>query len=83
MLGVVKCGVHQTALTAKYGTIRGESWWIIAVADQRMRSERMERIRRELEAAVAEGRTGDAMGFDPKAPATALARQGPRWFAHP
>ena len=56
------------ALTAKYGTIRGESWWIIAVADQRMRSERMERIRRELEAAVAEGRTGDAMGFDPKAP---------------
>lgn len=43
------------ALTAKYGHIRGESWWIIALADQRMRSERMERLRRELEADEMDG----------------------------
>ena len=39
------------ALAEKYGGIRGDSWWIVALADQRMRSERMERLRRELESA--------------------------------
>ena len=43
-------------MAAKYGQIRGGSWWIIALADQRMRSERMERIRREMEADVADGK---------------------------
>ena len=36
-------------LTGKYGKLQGDSWWIIALADQRMRAERMERIGRELE----------------------------------
>ena len=56
------------ALNAKYGYIRGNSWWIIALADQRMRSERMERLRRELEAAAASGGAEGSMGFDPRYP---------------
>ena len=56
------------ALANKYGQIRGGSWWIIALADQRMRSERMERIRRELEAAAFDGRLADAGGLDRERP---------------
>ena len=55
-------------LATKYGQIRGESWWIIALADQRMRSERMERIRRDLEPAEVQGRAGDTAGFDRRRP---------------
>ena len=52
------------ACVEKYGNTRGNnSGWIVALADQRMRSERMEIIRRSLEAAYTEGRFGDAGGF--------------------
>ena len=56
------------SLVDKYGNKRGNSWWIVALADQRMRSERMEIIRRNLEAAYTEGRLGDAGVFDPDKP---------------
>lgn len=42
---------HVHALNEKYGNLGGVStWWLIALADQRMRSERMEKIRRKIDA---------------------------------
>ena len=39
------------SLVDKYGNTRSNSWWIVAFVDQRMRSERLEIIWRNLEAA--------------------------------
>ena len=55
-------------LSAKFGRLRGCTWWIIALADQRMRSERMEKLRRMLESDAAEGRPATAGGFDKDRP---------------
>ena len=55
-------------LNAKYGQLRGGSWWLIALADQRMRSERMEKLRRELEIEDVEGRIAGEGGFDRNRP---------------
>jgi uncharacterized membrane protein YgcG len=46
---------HIHALNDKYGNLGGVStWWLIALADQRMRSERMEKIRRKIDAEADE-----------------------------
>ena len=56
-------------LVDRHGFLGGaSSWWLVALADQRMCSERMECIRRDLEEAHAEGRTKDAFGIDPRRP---------------
>ena len=56
-------------LNDKFGQMRGCTWWLIALADQRMRSERMEKLRRIFEAEVAEGRPSTAAGgFDATRP---------------
>jgi len=54
-------------LNRKYGCLRGDSWWLVALADQRMRSERMERLRREIEAKAAAGVKIEG-GFDSDRP---------------
>ena len=55
-------------LVAKYGNLRGGSWWIVALADHKMRAEEMKRIRRKLDSAHTEGRFADAGGLDPAKP---------------
>ena len=55
-------------LNAKYGQLRGGSWWLIALADQRMRSERMEKLRRELEIDDVEGEDRRGRWFRQKSP---------------
>ena len=56
-------------LLNKYGEMGGvNTWWMVALADQRMRAERMERIRRDLEEAFSEGRKRESYGFDPSKP---------------
>ena len=59
-------------LVSRYGQLGNESmWWAIALADHRMRSERMELLRRELEDERARckkaGRAGEAR-LDPAMP---------------
>ncbi|CAE8718498.1 unnamed protein product [Polarella glacialis] len=40
-------------LVSKYSSLPRGGWWLVALADQRMRSERMERLRRKLEKSIA------------------------------
>ena len=56
------------SLVDQYGNMRGNCRWIVALADQLLRSERLEIIRRNLQAAYTEGRLGDAGRFDPDKP---------------
>ena len=57
-------------LDAKYSNLSGGGgWWLIAMADIRMRSERMERLRQRLEKEDTERRTaGLASNFDQAKP---------------
>ena len=58
-----RCASKVASLVDKHGNMLDNSWWTMALADQRMRSERMEIISRNLEEAYTEGRLGDAGGF--------------------
>ncbi|CAK0806281.1 unnamed protein product, partial [Prorocentrum cordatum] len=55
---------------SKFNNTYGEvCWWLVALADQRMRSERMERIRRRAEEEYAAAQvSGAPHAFDPKMP---------------
>ncbi|CAK0804234.1 unnamed protein product [Prorocentrum cordatum] len=55
---------------SKFNNTYGEvCWWLVALADQRMRSERMERIRRRAEEKYAAAQvSGAPHAFDPKMP---------------
>jgi hypothetical protein len=56
-------------LYLKYSDLPGGGWWLVAMADIRMRSERMERLRRSLEAQHLElTRKGLPSTFDEKRP---------------
>jgi hypothetical protein len=70
------------ALNSKFGQLRGCTWWIIAMADHRMRCERMEKLRRGMEADMAGGRGAGANDFDKTRPwdAVFLAAAGDTEF---
>ena len=53
---------HIERLHSDYSNIPGGGWWIIAVADVRMGSEHMEKLRRRAEQAYA---SNPESGFDP------------------
>ena len=59
-----RCKGKIVALNTKCRQLRGGSWWFIALADQRMRGERMEKLRQELEIEDVEGRIAGEGGFD-------------------
>ena len=56
---------HNERLHSDYSNIPGGGWWIIAVADVRMRSEHMEKLRRRAEQAYV---SNPESGFDPAPP---------------
>jgi hypothetical protein len=63
-------------MVATYSDIPGGGWWLIALGDMRMRSERMECIRRKLQAAHCKNpgesvqlfSSGPPIAFDPAKP---------------
>ena len=70
-------------LHSDYANLPGGGWWIIAVADVRMRSEHMEKLRRKAEQAYA---SNPGSGFDPALPwdwvFALAARDRDFWAAH-
>ena len=60
-----QCACHVERLHSGYSNIPGGGWWIIAVADVRMRSEHMEKLRRRVEQAYV---SNPESGFNPARP---------------
>ena len=56
---------HIERLHSDYANLPGGGWWTIAVADVRMRSEHMEKLRRKVEQAYE---SNPNSGFDPARP---------------